>query len=127
MPFQWYPPELFTAHEGVAVYHCYTSQGRSLYWYTTDPYDDDVDHPTANESQFYLRNLPRLGLDLDLTEDLDVHRQIIHKAIEEGLITVSPSRPLEPQLVRITVVGDGEVTVTEKPDIVEVQITRVEQ
>jgi hypothetical protein len=122
MPYQWFPPELFTAHKGVAVYHCYTSQGRSLYWYTTDPYDDDVDQPSSTDCQFNLRDLPGLGLDLQ--ENKAVHRQIIHRAIDEGLITGPPSRPLEPQIVTIEVVGEAQVTVIEKPVVVEVKVIR---
>ena len=42
---EWVTPEVFVEHAGTKVYHTYRhddmDQGRSLNWYTLDPYSDE--------------------------------------------------------------------------------------
>jgi hypothetical protein len=85
MPGQWTDPELFLEYEGTAIYHCYDDDNMvSLYWYTTDASDCNIDSPMTESAQFDVRDLPNLGLDSD---DRQNHPAIIRSAIQNGLIS----------------------------------------
>jgi len=117
MPYQWIDPELFLEHNGVAVYHCYEDDGPvSYYWYTTDPSDDNRVWSKPESSQFDVRTLPDLGLDVN---DFENHATIIQQAIQVGLIigdlvvTDAPSPPT----VKIEVRGGVAHVVEQSPGV----------
>lgn len=85
MPDEWTDPEPFLEYEGVTVFHCYDDDNMvSLYWYTTDASDCNIDSPVTESIQFDVRDLPNLGLDIDNRQN---HPAIIRSAIQNGLIS----------------------------------------
>src|SRR5687768_3059732 len=85
MPDQWTEPELFLEYEGVTAFHCYDSDNMvSLYWYTTEACDCNIDSPVTESTQFDVRDLPNLDLDAEIQQN---HTTIIRNAIQKGLIS----------------------------------------
>jgi len=96
MPYKWVDPELFWVFSGTSVYHTYKNdtsvyhtykndeEGQRMdYHYTTDP-DAMFD---SDSHMFDIRDLPGWSEADDKRYGLVHRREIIRKAINNGLIT----------------------------------------